>query len=200
MGERAERPAEPVRVTDVEALMADDGETFAVLFDRYWIDVVRFVSRRAPHDHAVDVASEVFRIAFERRLDFVPRHDTARPWLYGIASNLLRSQRRSEGRGRRAVLRLAGRAVADDDFTADIDGSLDAAAMVPALRDALLALSADDRAVLLLAEWDGLDYAEIAQLQRIPVGTARSRAHRARRQLRAALARPHPTDTEEGQR
>ena len=112
MGERAERPAEPVRVTDVEALMADDGETFAVLFDRYWIDVVRFVSRRAPHDHAVDVASEVFRIAFVRRLDFVPRHDTARPWLYGIASNLLRSQRRSESRGRRAVLRLAGRAVA----------------------------------------------------------------------------------------
>lgn len=188
---------DPTPISDLDALRAAEGETFAVLFDRYWLDVVGFVSRRTAHDEAVDLAAEVFRIAFERRRDFVPQHDTARPWLYGIASNLLRSQRRRQDRGRRAVLRLAGRATIDDlDFTADIDGTLDAASVSPRLRAALLALAADDRAVLLLAEWDGLAYAEIAELQQIPVGTARSRAHRARRQLRAALTGEEPTDDE----
>jgi RNA polymerase sigma-70 factor (ECF subfamily) len=176
-------------LSDLEALLADDGETFAILFDRYWTDVVGFVSRRSAHDEAVDLAADVFRVAFERRHAFIPQHDTVRPWLYGIASNLLRSQRRREDRGRQAVRRLAGRATVDaHDFTADVDGSLDAATISPTLRSALLALSAEDRAVLLLAEWDELAYAEIAELQQIPVGTARSRAHRARRQLRAALA------------
>lgn len=196
---RASPPAtDHAPISDLEALRAPDGETFAVLFDRYWTDVVGFVSRRTAHDEAVDLAAEVFRIAFERRHDFVPQHDTARPWLYGIASNLLRSQRRRQDRGRRAVRRLAGRARIEDlDFTADIDGTLDAASVSPRLRAALLALAADDRAVLLLAEWDDLAYAEIAELQQIPVGTARSRAHRARRQLRAALAGFELSDDDE---
>jgi RNA polymerase sigma-70 factor (ECF subfamily) len=179
-------------VPDVDALRSEDGEGFAVLFDRYWADVVGFIDRRRPHEPAVDLAAEVFRIAFERRHRFQAEHDTVRPWLFGIATNLLRADRRRSGRRARAVRRLAGRAAVEAagvaDFTTQADRALDAATVAPALRRALLALRSDDRAVLLLVCWDGLSYDEVAALQHVPVGTARSRAHRARTQLRVALA------------
>lgn len=153
--------------------------------------MVGFIARRQPDAAATDLAAEVFRIAFERRADFEPAHPTARPWLYGIAANLLRSERRRSGRRDRAVRRLAGRASTDPlDFTLQVDRALDAGSVTPALREALQSLRDEDRAVLLLVAWDGLTYDEIAALQQVPVGTARSRAHRARQQLRAALEPP----------
>ena len=58
------------------------------------------------------------------------------------------------------------------------------------VRDALAALDADDRDILMLREYDQLSYAEIAELKELPLNTVRSRLFRARIALKAMLERP----------
>ena len=55
---------------------------------------------------AEDLASETFVVAFARRSSYDQSRDDARPWLYGIAVNLLREHRRAEERRLRAYLRV----------------------------------------------------------------------------------------------
>ena len=55
------------------------------------------------------------------------------------------------------------------------------------MRDALVTLTAVDRETLLLYAWEGLSYTEVADAVGVPVGTVRSRIHRARNVLRGAL-------------
>jgi RNA polymerase sigma-70 factor (ECF subfamily) len=73
---------------------------------------------------------------------------------------------------------------------------LDAEALRGALADALAGLKNRDRDVLLLFAWGQLSYGEIAAVLDVPVGTVRSRLHRARVRTRAALA-PHVPAEEE---
>jgi RNA polymerase sigma-70 factor (ECF subfamily) len=61
-----------------------------------------------------------------------------------------------------------------------------------AVRDAVLALVEEQREAIILREFHGLDYQEIAAVQEVPVGTVRSRLARAREELRKTLAGPHP--------
>jgi len=70
----------------------------------------------------------------------------------------------------------------------------DAASLRRPLFDALARLEARDRDVLLLVAWEELSYEEAAAALEIPVGTVRSRLHRARTALRAALAGPEGED------
>jgi RNA polymerase sigma-70 factor (ECF subfamily) len=108
----------------------------------------------------------------------------ARPWLYGIASNLIARHRRAELRQYRALARADRPLAVDGD---GVDGRLDAQAQRGALAAALLAVADRDREVLLLVAWAQLTCEEAAQALGIPAGTARSRLHRARRKTRAAL-------------
>ena len=73
-------------------------QAFGVLFDRHAPALLGYLVRRIGRDEAEGLIGDVFRIAFERRARFDPAHDTARPWLYGIAGNLLLKHRRSEAR------------------------------------------------------------------------------------------------------
>jgi DNA-directed RNA polymerase specialized sigma24 family protein len=70
--------------------------------------------------------------------------------------------------------------------------ALERADRLARLGRAIAALPDDQRAVLALFEWEGLDYVEIAAIEEVPVGTVRSRLHRAREALRAALADDAP--------
>ncbi len=73
---------------------------------------------------------------------------------------------------------------------------LTARAAGPELHAALAALPARQRDVVLLLAWAELDYQEIAEALRVPVGTVRSRLHRARAALRTAMP-AHANDQEE---
>jgi RNA polymerase sigma-70 factor (ECF subfamily) len=135
---------------------------------------------------AEDVAAETFLIAFDRRTQYdVSRHD-ARPWLYGIASNLIARHGRAEVRQYRALTRSRTDAVVDGHADM-VAGRLDAQAVRGPLARALAKLAAAERDVLLLVAWAGLSCQEAATALDIPAGTARSRLHRARKAMRAAL-------------
>lgn len=111
-----------------------------------------------------------------------------RPWLFGIAANLLRRHRRAEERRLRAYARAA---MAPGDASAfdGVDERLDAAAATVALAHALASLGPGERDVLLLHAWADLSYEQIAGALAIPVGTVRSRLHRARGVASELLAR-----------
>ncbi|MEU4547127.1 sigma factor [Nonomuraea dietziae] len=89
-----------------------DPERFAVVFDAHYQEIRRYVGRRLDLDIAEDLAAETFLIAFRRRDSFDATRGGIRPWLYGIATNLIGRHRRAELRRYRALSR-SGRPPAD---------------------------------------------------------------------------------------
>jgi RNA polymerase sigma factor (sigma-70 family) len=172
-------------------------ERFAVIFERYFAPVHQYLARRVGDKAADDLAAEVFVAAFAQRRRYDLARDCARPWLYGIATNLVGTHRRQEQRRYRALARSGATAASpsDEDQVAD---RVSAAAAGPALAAALAALDAGDRDVLMLIALAGLDYAETAQALGIPYGTVCSRLNRARRRVRQALGGINPADGQAG--
>jgi RNA polymerase sigma-70 factor, ECF subfamily len=164
---------------------------FAEIFDRHHGALHRYLRRRVGAGMAADLAAETFVTAFARRGAYRAQSPDARPWLYGIAHNLLRNHVRHEHRRLAAYARHGAEPVADAGALAEFslaDARADAATAGAPLRLALADMAAGDRDVLLLFAWADLSYAEIAQVLDVPVGTVRSRLNRARRRLRAALS------------
>jgi RNA polymerase sigma factor (sigma-70 family) len=162
-----------------------DPLVFAIVFDRHYDAVHRFLARRAGSDVADDLAAETFARAFDGRFRFDLARMDARPWLFGIATNLMRHHYRTEERRLRAYARLDR--VDHVDVFNGVEGRLDAERAGPAIAAALLRLSPGERDALLLFAWADLRYEEIAAALRIPIGTVRSRLNRARRRLRELL-------------
>ncbi|MFC6154892.1 RNA polymerase sigma factor [Nocardioides yefusunii] len=169
----------------VIAASLDHPDRFGELFERHARELHRFLSRRLG-DLADDLLGEVFVAAFERRDRYRPELADARPWLYGIASNVVRTHHRSEAARYRALARVPLALVSPDDSPRAVD-SADAAAVRPRIAEALARLKPADREVLLLVAWAQLDHAEVAAALDLPPGTVRSRLHRARTQLRPVL-------------
>jgi RNA polymerase sigma factor (sigma-70 family) len=166
----------------------DEPEHFAVLFRRYAPQVQRYVRRRVGVDAADDVVAETFLAAFGQRGGYDPERGSARPWLYGIATNLIGRYRRSEIQQYR-VLARTGRDPVTEPFTDRVDAAVSAEGTRGQLADALARLPAAHRDTLLLVVWGDLSYAEAAAALGIPTGTVRSRMNRARSRLRRSLAR-----------
>jgi len=165
---------------------------FGVIFDRHGSMLLRFLARRVPPAEAEDLLGEVFRIAFERRSTFECERGSARPWLYGIAANLVAKHHRGEARRLRAMARASvGRAAADDPAERAV-AVADADALWPRVLDALAAIPEAERQVLLLFAWEELSYDEIAAALGVPVGTVRSRLHRGRARLAALTSEGTP--------
>jgi RNA polymerase sigma-70 factor (ECF subfamily) len=168
---------------------------FGVIFDRHGSTLLRFLARRVDPAEAEDLLGEVFRIAFERRSAFECDRDSARPWLYGIAANLVAKHHRGEARRLRAMARAGAARVSaarllEDDPAERAVAAADAGVLWPRVVDAIGALPEAERQVLLLFAWEELSYDEIAQALGVPVGTVRSRLNRGRARL-AALTQPH---------
>ena len=174
--------------SDAQIIAASRAEplVFAAVFDRHYDAVHRYLARRVGSDLADDLAAETFTTAFDVRRRYDTAHPDARPWLFGIATNLVRHHHRGEARRLRAYARLERPADADGGF-GGIEARVDAGRVGPAIADAVTRLSTGDRDVLLLFAWADLRYEEIAVALRIPVGTVRSRLHRARYRLRELL-------------
>ncbi|MFD4902196.1 RNA polymerase sigma factor [Streptomyces sp. NPDC058411] len=165
-------------------IRAGDREAFAALYEEYARAVYNHAYRlTGDWSTAEEVLSETFLAAWRTRQAIEPEGDSLRPWLLGIATNKARNANR--GRGRRLAFlarRPAPEPVADiADATA---GRVDDARRLAAVQRALGGLRRQEREVLVLCVWSGLDYAEAAEALGVPVGTVRSRLSRARTRLR----------------
>jgi RNA polymerase sigma factor (sigma-70 family) len=162
-------------------------EQFAVLFDRHAPVIHRYAARRVGAEAADDLVADTFLTAFRKRRRYDLTHSDARPWLYGIATNLVGQHRRDELR----QYRIQRAALADLDapgHAEQVAASVTAHAMRGDLMAALAGLPSGERDVLVLVAWEQLSYDETARALGIPLGTVRSRLNRARIKLREALA------------
>jgi RNA polymerase sigma-70 factor (ECF subfamily) len=170
----------------INASLTEPG-AFAMIFDRHYNDVHRYLARRVGGTTADDLAGQVFLVAFSGRDRYRGELSNARPWLFGIATNLMGKHFRAEGRRLRAYARLNGHDRMADDSDAAVS-RLDATSVVhKKLAAALAGMPRRDRDTILLFAWGGLTYEQTALAVGVPVGTVRSRLNRARRLLRGAL-------------
>ena len=174
----------------------DEPEYFALLFRRHAPHLQRYITRRLGPNAAEDVLNDVFLAAFRQRGSYDRNRPDARPWLYGIATNLIGRHRRSEVRALKA-LSATGVDPVTEAFAERSDARVAAAANSRPLAKALAALKAPFRDALLLVAWADLTYEETAAALGVPVGTVRSRVSRARSTMRAALGGVDPTSIDE---
>ncbi len=163
-------------------------EDFGQVFEQYFAPIHGYLSRRLGRGRADDLAGEVFRTAYVNLGRYNPQVGAIRPWLYGIANYVMLRHLRDGERAERAWSRLA--VPTQTDAFEESDKRLDAWKQTSRLQAALDDLHPADREALVLFAVEGLTYGEIALVMSTPVGTVRSRIHRARSRLRVALS-PH---------
>ncbi|MEV0191784.1 RNA polymerase sigma factor [Kitasatospora purpeofusca] len=165
-------------------LRAGEPEAFRELFREHSSLVYRHAVRVTGNwALAEDVVSLTFLEAWRLRGKLRDEGDGPRPWLMGIAVNVLRNTTRA---ARRHNLAMARMPVADPvpDFADELVGRMADSEQLAAARTALGRLRRSEREVFALCVWSGLGYAEAATTLGIPVGTVRSRLSRARTRLR----------------
>lgn len=167
---------------DLLAMSRATPDLFGVIYARHAGAVHRFLARRVGAVAADDLLGEVFVVAVGARLR-VKQHPSgsALPWLYGIASNVIRSHRRQ------AVAAVEPGERLSFDWDA-IDARLDAVGRREELRAVLDALTDAERELLLLVAWEELSPTEAAEVLGLTAVAARSRLHRARTRAQAVLS------------
>jgi len=158
---------------------------FAAVFDRHFGAIHGYLQRRLGRDLADELASQTFLVAFDSRSRYDHSRADARPWLFGIATNVAHRHHRQEQRQLRAYERNAVDPILDP-FDG-VEERADASNLRRRLVGALAGLPGEERDTLLLYAWAELSYPEIADALGIPVGTVRSRLSRARARLREPL-------------
>jgi len=180
--------------SDATAIAAslDEPRAFVAIFERHFEVIGRYLRRRLSETLADELTAEVFTTAFARRASYDLARPDARPWLYGIAANLLRAHARAEERELRALACAAA-----DPTRSQAPADSPSTPLEPVLAGVLAALALGDREVLLLFAWGELTYEEIAHALELPVGTVKSRLNRTRALVRAAISTELPGLTKE---
>jgi RNA polymerase sigma-70 factor (ECF subfamily) len=150
------------------------------LYDRYQAPLRSFLARATRDAHDVD---DLLHATFLAAAQCAERYDgraSCRPWLIGIAAQLLRRRRRAVGRFVAVLTALKGSLRAASDPRPALQARTD-------IERALAQVSEAKRITLLMAEVEGMTCDEIARALQIPVGTVWTRLHAARRELRRAI-------------
>ncbi|MFE7837019.1 RNA polymerase sigma factor [Streptomyces sp. NPDC057474] len=168
-------PAEAVR----------DPRLFEEFYRRHVDAVMRFVARRVDDPHtAADLTAEIFLAVLDSAHTYRPRLGSETAWLYGIARNIVSSERRRVVRETEHNLRISGRRLLEADDIARIEDQIDAESPGRRALAALARLPDGERAVMELIAVDQLTVTEAAASLGIRQVTARVRLHRARKALR----------------
>lgn len=177
----------------VKRVQRGDTESFEILVRRHQKTTFNLIYRFVgDYDEATETAQEVFLSAYKSIQQF--RGDASfSTWLYRIAFNHASTRRES-------LHNKLKREVALDDTVILVDGGADPAASAErreiqqCVQQALNRLDRDDAQIILLRDLQDVRYEDIAETLDLPVGTVKSRLHRARQALRASLAPYFSTD------
>ncbi|MGI5427549.1 RNA polymerase sigma factor [Streptomyces sp. CA-179760] len=165
---------------------AHDPQLFEEFYRRHVDAVMSFVARRVADVHTVaDLTAEVFLAALDSAHTYRPGRGDERAWLYGIARNIVSSERRRVARETARDRRISGRRLLEPDDIARLEDKLDAESPGRRALAALERLPDGERAVVELVAVDQLTVTEAAAALGIRQVTARVRLHRARKTLRA---------------
>ena len=172
-----------------------DGDAFASIYERHAEAIYNYLFRRlADWSEAEDLTAVVFFEAYRRRREAVVVEGKLLPWLYGIATNVLRNRRRAHMRHRRLIAQLAS----EPERRAAPDAALraEAAERMRSILEVLRRLPREQRDVVALCVWSELSYDEAAVALGVPLGTIRSRLSRARAALTELDAASRHRETE----
>jgi RNA polymerase sigma-70 factor (ECF subfamily) len=174
----------------VEACQGGESSAFDVLVDR-WEDRIRGAAYRflGSEEEAKDVAQEAFLKAY-RALGGFKREARFSSWLYQIATNLCRDRlRRRRTRGTVSLEEMEETGGAIVETRPGAHDRLQQEDLARAVRRAIHALGEEQREVVILKEYEGLTFLEIAQALDVPVSTVKTRLYRGLGQLRLRLER-----------
>lgn len=167
--------------------VAGDGPAFGTLFDRHAKAVYNHCFRMcASWSQAEDLTQATFLLAWRKRDRVVLEHESARPWLLAVATNVVRNDRRSVSRrSRLAGLVPAERPAADhaDDVAARVDDERRMAELLDAVRR----LPRNQQEALALCVWSGVSYPDAAAVLGIAEASVRARVSKARCRLAGLL-------------
>jgi RNA polymerase sigma factor (sigma-70 family) len=179
-----------------QAAAAGEHAAFRQLFDRHATAVYNYLYRRtADWSAAEDLTAAVFLQAWRRRREVVFDRDSALPWLLGVARLQLRNATRSRARYAAALNRVGREIVTQESLTDPADlvaRRLDDTQQVIQLRAAIGRLPRQQREVIELCVYAGLDQQAAALSLGVSVSTVKSRLHRARQRLANELRAPQP--------
>ena len=173
------------RLRNGPAAAVGDPRLFEEFYRRHVDAVMRFVARRVDDPHtAADLTAEIFLAVLDSAHTYRPRLGSETAWLYGIARNVVSSERRRVARETERDQRISGRRLLEPDDIARIEDKLDAESPGRRVLAALARLPEGERAVMELIAVDQLTVTEAAAALGIRQVTARVRLHRARKALR----------------
>ncbi len=181
-------PGSPSQKADpalFRAIAEGDLGPLGVLFDRYHEDVRQFLLRAAPQADAADLVQETF-LAAARAASSYDGRENARPFLIGVAAQLLRRRRRTLARLRNLV-EAVGRA--PEAPSTSPEQALLAHEDHALVRAAVAKLSDDRRLALVMVEFQGMSGPEAAAALEVPVGTVWRWLHEARTEVGRTLSR-----------
>ncbi len=186
------------RRSDADLIVASvaDGAQFMQVFERHYHAIRRYLQSRAGVEAGEELASDTFVAAFELRRTYDRRYPSAKPWLFGIATNQLRHHIRRER------IRLSAQAhlpvERGTSAESEADDRLEAALLASEVLKEIGSLSSGERDALLLYAIGELSYREISVALGIPLGTVQSRLNRARRRIREQVSRLEAIGEREG--
>jgi len=167
--------------TVIRRVLEGDIESFRFIVERYERPVVRMIRNMTNNKESCeDIAQDVFFTAYRKLASFDPARSNFSTWLFTIARNKSINALRKK------------RALSISELPEKINPRTPSDVIVEKelfdrLDKELQALPSKQKRALVLAEFEKLSYAEIAQIEGARLGTIKSRINRAKKKLRSAL-------------
>lgn len=171
----------------VRRLQRGDTDAFEILVRRHEKAIFNLVYRMVgDYDDAAETSQEVFLSAFRAIGQFRGEANFS-TWLYRIALNHATTRRKSTHLRQKRLAPIDGSELVDDRQLGPAE-TLEKKQIRQRVQHALSELEPEDAAVILLRDLQDIPYEDVAQMLKVPVGTVKSRLHRARQALKARLA------------
>jgi RNA polymerase sigma-70 factor (ECF subfamily) len=180
----------------LKSIQQGDKTAFAALVGRFQKPLFSYLGKMTlPQAIAEEIAQETFIRAWQAKETFDSDKASISTWLFTIARRLALNEL-DRASHRFEVSDQASATSSDDPTVEEFEGNqflnpqktLQRSELKQALWLALKTLSPHDRSLLALAYLKDLEFAAIAEIEGIPVGTVKSRLHRIRQQLKSTLS------------